>query len=99
MEKLTGRIVGQVIDVDRKDGKKEKRFHYFVETAPGKQGKPAKWQEIVVEGEPPYQKSATLHPIIDRHCQVEGSKLQTRLMVKKENVRLTIDIPRTRGKK
>ncbi len=81
MEKLIGRIVGQHVYVTGKDGKREKRFHYFVETEPGK------WKEIVVEGEPPYQQSVTLHPLIDKRCQVEGDKFQTRFIVQKENIK------------
>ncbi len=82
MEKLVGKIVGQVLEVDGADGRKQKRFHYFIETGPGQR------KEIVIEGEPPYQKSPTLHPLIDKRCQVEGDKLQLKLVVQKENIKI-----------
>ena len=93
MEKLTGKIMGQVLDVEGADGRMQKQFHYFVETEPGKR------KEIVIEGEPPYQKSATLHPLLHKRCQVEGDKLAMRLVVQKENIKVLNEAISTRGKK
>lgn len=92
MEKLVGKIVGQIKEVVGTDGRKQKQFHYFVETAPGQR------KEIRIEGEPPYQKSSTLHPLIDKRCQVEGDKLQLKLIVQKGSIKILNETIQ-RGKK
>lgn len=95
MEKLTGRIVARVVQVD---GIRDKQVHFFIETEPGGPGKPEKRQRIEVEGEPPYQQQ-TLHNLLDKHCQAEGIKYQGKFIVQKENIRSSINVPRTRRKK
>ena len=93
MEKIIGEIKGQVFEVKGADGRMQKQYHYFVETGPGQR------KEIVIEGEPPYQKSDFLHNLIDKRCQVEGEKIQLKLSVQKESIKVLKEALTTRGKK
>ncbi len=81
MEKLVGEIKGWVFEVKGTDGIKQKQFHYFIETEPGKR------KEIVIEGEPPHQKSDTFHPLIGKRCQADGTKYQGKFIIQKENIK------------